>query len=53
MDSNKHGAMEQNEEDILKNILIYHTPKTELRMRRYDAMNMSRKYEQEKDLVKF
>ena len=35
MDSNKHGAMEQNEEDILTNILIYHTRKTELRMMRY------------------
>ena len=27
MESNKHGAMEQNEEDILMNILIYGTPK--------------------------
>ena len=45
MDPNKHGAMEQNEEDILTNILIYGMLKTELRMMRYDAMNMSRKYE--------
>ena len=49
-DSNKHGAMEQNEEDNQMNISVYYTPKTELRMQSYDAMNMSRKYEQEKDL---
>ena len=39
MDSNKHGAMEQNEEDILTNILICHTHETELRWQSYDAMN--------------
>ena len=38
MDTNKHGAMEQNEEDILMNILIYGTPITELRMRTYGMM---------------
>ena len=41
MDSDKHGAMEQNEEDILTNISIYGTRKTELQMRSYDAMNMA------------
>ena len=51
MDSNKHGAMEQNEEHILTNILIYGTSKTELRMQRYDAMNMAKKIT-EKDLGK-
>ena len=40
MDSNKHGAMEQNEEHIQTNKSIYYTPKTELRMQSYDAMNM-------------
>ena len=38
MDSNKHGTMEQNEEDILMNILIYGWPNTELRMQSYDMM---------------
>ena len=38
MDSNKHGAMEWNEEHIQTNNLIYYTPKTELRMQSYDAM---------------
>ena len=41
MDTNKHGAMEQNEEHIMMNILIYGTHKMELRMRSYDAKNMS------------
>ena len=41
MDSNKHGAMEQSEEDILMNILIYDTPKMELQMQSYDMMNMA------------
>ena len=40
MDLNKHGAMEQNEEDIITNILIYCTRKTELQMMRYGMMNM-------------
>ena len=44
MDSNKHGAMEQNEEHIQMNILIYHTRKRELQMMSYDAMNRAWKY---------
>ena len=43
MDSNKHGAMEQNEEDIEMNILIYGTPKTEHHTGSYGMMNMARK----------
>ena len=34
--------MEQNEEHILMNILIYHAHEKELRWRSYDAMNMSK-----------
>ena len=49
MDSNKHGAMEQNEEDNQMNILICHTHETELRWQSYDAMNMAKKIS-EKDL---
>ena len=41
MDSSMHGAMEQNEEEIMMNISIYYTHKTKLRMQRYDAMNMA------------
>ena len=41
MDSNKHGAMEQNEEHNLMNILIYNAHETELQMQSYDAMNMA------------
>ena len=44
MDSNKHDAMEQNEENILTNNLIYHTRKTELRVMSYGMMNRARKY---------
>ena len=44
MDSNKHGIMEQNEEHIIMNNLIYHTHETELRMRSYDMLNMAKKY---------
>ena len=38
MDSNKHDAMEQMEEDIQMNILIYCTHKTELQMWSYGMM---------------
>ena len=40
MDSNEHGAMEQNEEHLESNILIYYTHETELYAESYDAMNM-------------
>ena len=57
MDSNKHGTMEQNEEHILMNILIYSTHKTEQYATSYGMMNMGLKHEGEKtywenDLVK-
>ena len=42
MDSNEHGAMEQNEEHHGTTISIYYTRKTELYAESYDAMNMSR-----------
>ena len=41
MNSNEHDTMEQNEEHLMKNILIYHMHETELRMQSYDAMNMA------------
>ena len=41
MDSNKHVIMEQNEEHIMMNILIYYTHETELYAWRYDVMNMA------------
>ena len=44
MDSNKHGAMEWNEEDTQTNKMIYHMRKTELRMMRYGLMNIAKKY---------
>ena len=40
MDSNEHGAMEQNEEHLVTNISIYYTHETELYAESYDAMNM-------------
>ena len=40
MDSNEHGAMEQNEEHLETNISIYYTHETELYAESYDAMNM-------------
>ena len=39
MDSNKHGAMEQNEENIMMNISIYYMHETELYEESYDAKN--------------
>ena len=42
MESNKHDAMEQNEENILTNILVYGTPETELRWQRYGLMKRLR-----------
>ena len=41
MDSNEHGAMEQNEEHHEANILIYYTHETELYAESYDAENMA------------
>ena len=41
MDSNEHGAMEQNEEHLEANISIYYMHETELYTESYDAMNMS------------
>ena len=41
MDSNEHGAMEQNEEHHEENISLYCMRKTELYAESYDAMNMS------------
>ena len=41
MDSNEHGAMEQNEEHLQENISIYYTRKTELYAESYDAMNIA------------
>ena len=43
MDSNKHGAMEQNEEDTLTYNLIYGMPKTELRMQSYGMRKNAKK----------
>ena len=40
MDSNEHGAMEQNEEHHEANIPIYYTRETELYAESYDTMNM-------------
>ena len=40
MDSNEHGAMEQNEEHLEANILIYYTHEMELYAESYDALNM-------------
>ena len=40
MDSNEHGAMEQNEEQHESNISIYYTRETELYAESYDAKNM-------------
>ena len=38
MDSNEHGAMEQNEDHLETNIPIYYTRETELYAEIYDAM---------------
>ena len=40
MDSNEHGAIEQNVEHHEMNISIYYTRETELYAESYDAMNM-------------
>ena len=39
MDSNEHGIMEQIEEHLEANILIYYTHETELYAESYDVMN--------------
>ena len=44
MDSNKQTTMEQNEEHIMMNILIYHACKTNLRMRSYGMLNRAKIY---------
>ena len=41
MDSNEHGAMEQNEEHHETNNSIYYTGETELYAESYDAENMA------------
>ena len=41
MDSNEHGTMEQNEENLETDIVIYYTHETEQYTWSYDAMNMS------------
>ena len=41
MSSNEHDAMELNEVLVETNNLTYYTHETELRMQRYDAMNMA------------
>ena len=51
MNSNEHGAMEGNEENLTANILIYYTHETELRMRSYDMMNRAIRHNTEKDLA--
>ena len=40
-DSNEHDAMEWNDVLVEENNLTYYTHKTELRMQRYNAMNMA------------
>ena len=39
MDSNEHGAMEQNEEHLETNISIYHARKTKQYAKSYEVMN--------------
>ena len=41
MNSNEHGAMEQNEVHVESNNLSYYTHETEQCAWRYDAMNMA------------
>ena len=41
IDSNEHDAMEWNEVLVEANNLTYYTHETDLRMQRYDAMNMA------------
>ena len=41
MNSNEHDAMELNDVLVEANNLTYYTHKTELRMQRYNAMNMA------------
>ena len=41
MDSHEHGAMELNDVLVETNNLTYYTHEMELRMQRYDAMNMA------------
>ena len=43
MNLNENDAMEWNDLLSEMNILIRYTPKTELRMQSYEAMNMSKK----------
>ena len=40
MNSNKHGTIEENEDPLMMNILIYYARKTEEYAKRYDMMNM-------------
>ena len=42
MDSNEHGTMEQNEENLETNISIYYMHETELYAESYDATNRAR-----------
>ena len=53
MYSNKHGTMEQNEEHLETNILLYHARKTEQYAMRYDAMNRATYCENIWDLENF
>ena len=41
MSSNENDAMERNDVLVESNMLIYYMPKSELRMQRYEATNMS------------
>ena len=53
MSSNEHDAMELNEVLAEANNLTYYTHETELRMQRYNAMNMACKLLQERGLSRF
>ena len=43
MTSNANDAMELNDVHVEAKIVIYHTPKTELRLRRYEQSKLARK----------
>ena len=53
MKSNKHGTMEQNEEHLTMNILIYYTHKMELHARSYGKKNRAPEYANLQDLAVF
>ena len=53
MDSNEHGAMEQNKEHHEANRSIYYTRETELHTQSYDAENRGKYCEKIKDLGDF